>query len=310
MTRHIHVVTVLILITNIERTFGLNPPEDVKLVGSNLQWKPGEVNDSVLYSLQYNRNSTKGEWLNVSRHFGTQFNITPEFYGAVFRVRAEKGNELSAWQYSNPVQCVNVKSCVPVVNLIVTPVMVSLTMAHMDESLEKEYGEHIEFNISIWKVVNEIHQKVQSFITNHKKEPMKDLEPGQTYCFQVEYLHYGQRYGNATEKKCVVIPETPEIVRRNFWLSCILTTLFVSAMCGVFIFILIKHHKKLKRCLQPLQLEIPDHYREVLYNGFPLQACPSPSSQSLPECDMITVMENRNEEQNDQKEEQEKRSFA
>ncbi len=34
-------------------------------------------------------------------------------------------------------------------------------------------------------------------------------------------------------------------------------------MCGVCIFLLFKHHKKVKKLLQPLRLEIPDHYQEV-----------------------------------------------
>ncbi|KAG1937186.1 hypothetical protein F2P79_018142 [Pimephales promelas] len=110
MTRYLNVVAVFILIINIERTFGLKPPHDVKIVGSDLQWKPSN-DDTVLYSLQYNpKLKSEDEWLNVSSHIGTKlrtFQITPEFYGAVFRVRTEKGNNVSEWQYSKPVQCVN-----------------------------------------------------------------------------------------------------------------------------------------------------------------------------------------------------------
>lgn len=314
MIRHIHVAAVLILIINIERAFGLNPPQDVKIVGSNLQWKPSD-DDSVLWSLQYNHNiKSEDEWLNVSSHIGTKsrtFEITPEFYRAVFRVRTEKGNHMSDWQYSNPVQCVNVESCAPVINLIATPERVSLTMAHMDQSLEKEYGDHLEFHILFWKVDNGVYpDEVQSIITNSKNEPFKNLESGQNYCFQVKYLLFDKPYGNASKEICRIIPETSEAVRKRVLLYSILTTIFVSAMCGICIFVLFKHHKKVKQCLQPLQLEIPDHYREVLYYGFPLQASLSPSSQSLRSYDMITIMENSNVEQNGQEEEQEKRSLA
>ncbi|XP_056089348.1 interferon gamma receptor 2 [Rhinichthys klamathensis goyatoka] len=300
MIRHLNVVPVLILIINIERTFGLKPPHDVKIVVSDLQWKPSN-DDTVLYSLQYNpKRKSEDEWLNVSSHIGTKlrtFQITPEFYGAVFRVRTEKGNNVSEWQYSNPVQCVNVAVCLPVTNLIVKHERVSLTMTHMDQSLEKEYGEHIEFNISYWKVDNGGSSKVETIITNRKNEPLPDLESEQNYCFQVEYLLYNKPYGNASKEICEIIPETPEAASRRVLLYSILTTLFVSAMCGICIFVLFKYHKKVKQLLQPIQLEIPDHYREVLYNEFPLQACPSPSSQSLRSYDLITVIENSNEEQ-------------
>lgn len=50
----------------------------------------------------------------MSSHIGTKlarFKITSEFYGAVFRVRSEKENHISEWQYSNQVQCLNGKDC-------------------------------------------------------------------------------------------------------------------------------------------------------------------------------------------------------
>lgn len=47
-------------------------------------------------------------------------------------------------------------------------------MAHMDESLEKEYGEHIEFNISYWKVDNGGSPKVSCIL--HKKQTKKTIK--------------------------------------------------------------------------------------------------------------------------------------
>ncbi|XP_048045062.1 interferon gamma receptor 2 [Megalobrama amblycephala] len=309
MIRFIHVTAVFILVIIIESTFGLEPPQDVKIVGSDLKWKPPN-DDNVLYSLQYKLNSkSEDEWLNVSSHIGTKlakFKITSEFYGAVFRVRSEKENHISEWQYSNQVQCLNVESCVPQMNLNVKAEMVHLTMAHMDDSLEKEYGDNVEFNVSYWKKDNGGYPEVQSIIIS-RNEDIHNLEPEQNYCFQAEYLLFNKPYGNPSEEKCEIIPERPEAVKRRAFLYSILATLLVSAMCGACIFVLFKHHKKVKQCLQPLHLEIPDHYLEVLYNGFPLEACPSPSSQSLRSYDMITVMD---VEQNCQKEEQEKRSLT
>lgn len=57
-----------------------------------------------------------------------------------------------------------------------------------------------------------------------------------------------------------------EAVKRRAFLYSISATLFVSAMCGACIFVLFKHHKKVKQCLQPLHLEIPDHYLEVHFH--------------------------------------------
>lgn len=45
--------------------------------------------------------------------------------------------------------------------------MVHLTMAHMDDSLEKEYGDNIEFNVSYWKKDNGGYPEVSCFL--HKQ---------------------------------------------------------------------------------------------------------------------------------------------
>lgn len=311
MIRHICVGVVLTLLINIEGTFCLNPPQDVKIVRSNLQWKkPPDDDDRFLYSLQYKPGSkTDDEWYNVTSHNGTElrFQITPEFYGAVFRVRAEKGNNVSEWQYSKPVQCVNVNSCAPVLKLSVKPEMVYVTMAHMDESLEKEDGENLEFNVSFWKVNNGGYSKAEFITTKRKNEPISTPDSGQNYCFQVQYLLYEKPYGNVSNQICAIIPETPEAIKNRALLYSILTSFLVTVMCGVCIFLLFKHHKKVKDLLQPYRLEIPDHYIEFFRCGvFRLQACPSPSSQSLRSYDMIIVIENSHVEQKGQEEEQEK----
>lgn len=310
MIRHICVGVVTLLI-NIEWTFSLNPPQDIKIVRSNLQWKkPPDDDGSFLYSLQYKPGfKTDDEWYNVTSRNGTElrFQFTPEFYGAVFRVRAEKGNNVSEWQYSKPVQCVNANSCAPVLKLSVKPEMVSVTMAHMDESLEKEYGEHVEFNVSFWKVNNGGYSKAKFIITTSKNEHINSLESGQNYCFQAEYLLYEKPYGNVSNQICAIIPETPETIKSRVLLYSILVSFIVTAMCGVCIFLLFKHHKKVKKLLEPLRLEIPDHFLEFFRTGeFPLQACPSPSSQSLQSYEMVTIIDNSHVEQKGQEEEQEK----
>ncbi|XP_026112444.1 interferon alpha/beta receptor 1 [Carassius auratus] len=307
MIRHVFVGAVFMLLINFEGTSCLNPPQGVKLFGSYLQWKKPPDEDSVLYSLQYKRSfKSEDEWYNVTSHNKTElrFKITPEFYGAEFRVRAEKGNNTSEWKYSTKVQCVNTNACVPVMKLSVKPGKVYVTMDHMDGSLKYEHGEHIQFNVSFWKVDNGGYSKVESIITNSKKQIL-ELESGQNYCFQVQYLFYDKPYGNISNQSCAIIPETLEMVKSRDLLFIISTTLLVTAMCGVFIFLLFKHHKKVKPLLQPLRLEIPDHYLEFIRSGeFPLQACPSPSCQSLQSCDMILVIENSSVKQKGQEEEQ------
>lgn len=48
--------------------------------------------------------------------------------------------------------------------LSVKPEMVSVTVAHMDESLEKEDGENVAFNVSFWKVNNGGYSRVSCIL--------------------------------------------------------------------------------------------------------------------------------------------------
>ncbi|XP_056314339.1 interferon gamma receptor 2 [Danio aesculapii] len=304
-------LTIFTLIINIERTCCLNPPQDLKIVKSQLLWKPPEVDGDLQYFLQYTLGSkAEDEWYNVSSLISKNaFNITDEFYGALFRVRAEKGNHISEWAISNRVNCVNVNSCAPVVTPSAKPGIVSLTLAHMDQSLEKEHGDHLEFNILSWNV-NSRENPEEGVVINSKDYIFDDLESGQNYCFQVEYLLYHKPYGKASEKICVFIPETPEAKKTRVLIYATLSTLFVLMVCSfcIFLFRKYKRNKRVQRLVkewfQPLKLELPDHYIEFLSSEFPVGLSPSPSVPSLQSDDFIVVTENTSMEENGQEKEQ------
>lgn len=295
----IYVVAHFILMINVAGTLDVKPPPDVKIVGSQLQWKsPDDKN--VLYYVQYKHNSDPAdEWHNVSSYNGTSlktFEITTEFYGAIFRVRAEKDSHTSAWQISKPVQCMNLNICIPLMTVNVKPGMTFLNMSHMDQSLKKEHGGHIAFNVSFWKVVNGRHSEVVFRVTHDKTLSFNDLESGQKYCFQVQYSLYDKPYGNTSEQQCVNIPERPEEAEKRVLLTTIISTVLVLTICGCCIFALFKNHKKFKQILKP-PMSIPVHFREFLTQEFPQQPRQSPSAESLSSCDVITLIENGNIEE-------------
>nr|XP_055055814.1 uncharacterized protein LOC129440464 [Misgurnus anguillicaudatus] len=282
------------------RTLDVQPPRDVKitLVGSRLQWKSSD-DKSVLYYVQYKNNSDPAdEWHNVSSYNGTSlktFEITNEFYGGIFRVRAEKDSHTSEWQISKPVLCMNLNICIPLMTVNVKPGIIVLHMSHMDQSLKKEYGDHIAFNVSLWKV-NGRHSEVEFIVTLDKTLSFRNLESGQKYCFQVQYSLYNKPYGNTSEQQCVNIPESPEEAEKRVVLTTIITTVLVLTICGCCIFALFKNHKKFKQILKP-PVNIPIHFREFLNQEFPQRPFPSPSTESLPSCDVITLIENGNIEE-------------
>lgn len=289
-----YLIYLTVFISIIERTCCLNPPQDLKIVKSQLLWKPPEVDGDMLYSLQYTPvSNAEDEWYNVSSHISKNvFNITDAFYAALFRVRAEKGNHISEWAISNRVSCINVNSCAPVVNISAKPGIVSLTLAHMDQSLEKEHGDHLEFNILSWNVNNRKNPE-ESVVTNSKDYLFDKLESGQNYCFQVEYLLYHKPYGKASEKRCIFIPETPEAIKTRVKLYSALMALFVLTVCGFCLFVFFKHKRKFKEWFRPCKLELPDHYIEFfLSSEFPVGLSPSPSIPSLQSSDFIVVTEN------------------
>ncbi|XP_051981264.1 uncharacterized protein LOC127642854 [Xyrauchen texanus] len=313
MIRYIYAVAHFILMIDLAKTVDLKPP-DIRLVGSELQWTSAN-DDSVLYSVQYKRGSQvfgnpADDWHNVTSHIGTKLKtlyITAELYGAVFRVRAEKENRTSEWQNSKPDTCVNIQYCVPLINLTVKPGVAHLQMEHIDQSWVKEHGPVIAFNISYWKVANGGPSEVEFFVTNGKSQHFPNLDSGQKYCFQVQYLMYSKPYGNASNQRCAIIPKTAEEAKRRVFLSSILITVIVLAMCGVCIFALFKKYKQLKLVFRP-PLEIPDHYREFLTGELPQQPSPSSSSQSLQPCDFVVLIEGNNVEVNGLEEQQERRS--
>ncbi|TRY93099.1 hypothetical protein DNTS_008624 [Danionella cerebrum] len=224
--------TAILMLINFDWTSGLNPPRDVKIVKSELQWKPPDENN-VRYSIQYKLvNKSEGEWQTLFNNTGQSFKFSDGFYRAVFRVRTERGSNFSEWVYSPQVKCVNVNSCAPVVNLSMTSGIASLTIAHMDNSLEKEHGGHLEFKISSWKVENGVNSELDSRLTDSKHEIFNDLESGQ-HCFQVQYLLYNKPYGRPSELRCAVNPETPDEIRRRVFLCSILGT-FLLLTLGVF----------------------------------------------------------------------------
>ncbi|XP_057216636.1 interferon gamma receptor 2 [Triplophysa rosa] len=299
MICYIHVVAHFILmILNLAGAFDVPPPRDVKVVQSELQWLSPSSDDNVMYTVQYKRGSEPvDDWHNVTSHNGTKFAITKEVYGAIFRVRAEKEGHASEWQISNPVQCVHLNVCIPLMTVNVKPGKTYLSMSHMDKSFEKEYGVNIAFNISSWKVVTGVYSEVQFNVTNNKNEVILNLESGQMYCFQVQYSFYNKPYGNTSEQQCVIIPETPEEAKRRTFLTTILTTFCILTLCGCCIFLLFKNHKKYKQLLRP-PVEFPGHLREFLSQEFSQQPSPSPSFQSLWSCDVITLIDNVSTEEN------------
>uniref|UniRef100_A0A4W4DVZ7 Fibronectin type-III domain-containing protein n=1 Tax=Electrophorus electricus TaxID=8005 RepID=A0A4W4DVZ7_ELEEL len=192
------------------------PPQHIQIHSSVLMWNSSGDDRNVTYTVQYS--SAPGElWDSMTGCSQLQCDFAAkDFYGKVFRVRAERGNLSSDWQQSEKVQCIHINTCAPIINLSIVSDKVELMGLHRDSSLKKEYGGHITFRLLYWKTTSPNDKQ-----NNEYTHPiiMNDLEPGKNYCFQFDYLYFHKPYGNPSRLICKEIPETCKLSEGNhrYW---------------------------------------------------------------------------------------------
>ncbi|KAF7709858.1 interferon gamma receptor 2 [Silurus meridionalis] len=254
----------------------LAQPKKVKVELSVLSWSQPEDPTDVIYVVQFN--TTLNDWHIVSRGPSERFNFSvtaEDYYGKVFRVRAEKGNQTSVWALSKRVQCSHLHTCAPVVELKVEPDKVHLRLIHRDQSLKDEKGGHLMFRLCYWKRNHTDESKEEFPKSNHFV--LEDLDAGQEYCFQVNYLHLHKPFGMPSSEICRVIPESSKQRTLRIVLLGILFLVGLFVL-GSGLYYTYMHHKRIKECLQP-PLDIPDHFEEFFFSEFS-QPDESPRSES------------------------------
>lgn len=253
----------------------LSPPRRVNVRSSVLTWDPPVDHTGITYAVQYN--TTLSDWSGVYNSPQRMFNFTAaaeDFYGKRFRVRSERGNQTSDWEMSKLVQCAHLHTCAPIIELKVETDKVHLLMKHRDQSVKEENGRHISFKPLYWKRNGTKNKRV--FNSDHLV--FKDLESGEEYCFQVEYLLYEKPHGKPSREVCTVIPETSK--QRNWRVIMFgVLTLIGLAIVGSFLYFFYTHHKRIKALLQP-PLDIPEHFEEFLFSDFPQHPAPHPVTES------------------------------
>ncbi|KAM9486817.1 interferon gamma receptor 2 [Clarias gariepinus] len=267
-------------------------PQRVKVNLSVLIWDRPKNYTNITYAVQ--SNTTLSDWRDVYTGPQQQFNFTAaaeDFYGKKFRVQAKKGNQTSKWVESRLVQCAHLHTCAPVIQLKVERDMVHLWMKHRDSSLKANEGGHIEFRPLYWKRNS----------TNDKQEPgfnsdyllIRDLEPGQEYCFQVEYLLFHKPHGKPSREICAVIPETSKQRSLRFVMYGVLVVVLL-AILGGFLYFVHTHYKRIKALLQP-PLDIPEHIQEFIFRELP--EFPLPERQVTESYDLVSYVEEVAEDQ-------------
>ncbi|XP_076854530.1 interferon gamma receptor 2 isoform X2 [Brachyhypopomus gauderio] len=265
----------------------LAAPPHIEIRSSVLRWdSPRDTN--VTFSVQYSTVPV-GLWHSMTGCSLLHCDFPGEqFYGKVFRVRAERGTLSSVWQQSEQVHCAHIDTCAPLITLTITTDKVGLSMKHRDSSLKKEYGGHITFKPLYWKTTNPNDIQEPDDITN----PLIiwGLESGKNYCFQVEYLTYNKPYGHPS-LICEEIPEKSADRTFRIIISGVVTVL-VLAILGCSFYFVYNYYRKIKQHLHrylEAPLDIPDHFHKFLSSEFSEDQVDHPSSQDEEVCDFISL---------------------
>ncbi|KAK3543339.1 hypothetical protein QTP70_018067 [Hemibagrus guttatus] len=255
--------------------------KNVEVKSSVLSWNLPKDYTNITFTVQCN--TTLSDWRDVYSGNQQQFNFSAkaeDFYGKTFRVRAERENQMSAWVTSKLVQCVHLHTCAPLIELKVETEKVHLWMKHRDESLKKVMGGHIQFRPLYWKR-NSTNHKEESFVKS-EHIVLQNLDPGEEYCFQVEYLCYSEPFGMPSREICKVIPETSK--QRNLRIILLgMLAILVFASLGGCLYFVHKYYKRIKALFRP-PLDIPEHFEEPMPPPQPLDAVPVPSPEKWESC--------------------------
>ncbi|MCI4378057.1 hypothetical protein PGIGA_G00211350 [Pangasianodon gigas] len=266
---------------------GLSPPQRVKVKSSVLTWNGTKDFTNITYVVQYS--TTSNDWRDVYSGTQQQFNFTAaaeDFYGTRFRVQSKRGNQTSAWVMSKLVQCAHLHTCAPIIELKVETDRVHLWMKHRDQSLEEKEGGHISFKPLYWKR-NSTNKEELNATSTHLV--LEDLESGQEYCFQVEYLLFHKPHGKPSREICKVIPETSK--QRNLRVIMLgVLTVAGLAILGCCLYFVYTHYKRIKALLQP-PLDIPDHFEEFFFSEFPQHPVARPGSQEVESYEFVNFIE-------------------
>ncbi|NP_001347714.1 interferon gamma receptor 2 precursor [Pygocentrus nattereri] len=263
----------------------LSAPKLKEVSSSVLSWEPSKVNN-VTYTVQY-RADPGQEWHYLCGCNQPQFSFADgDFYGKIFRVRAERGNQTTVWQESVKIQCRHTDACAPLLNLTIKNYKVLLWMDDKDETLKKEFGGHITFRALYWKETSASDK--QELDASGKTLLIEELEAGQKYCFNVVYVVYNKPYGSPSRVLCEVIPETPTVQNLRIIISGVLINagLMVFGCCLYFVY---KNYKRIKTFLQP-PLDIPEHIEEFFSGEFPHHEFVCIGSEELESNGLITLV--------------------
>ncbi|XP_034741092.1 interferon gamma receptor 2 isoform X2 [Etheostoma cragini] len=253
------------------------PPQNIHVSNWLLTWTPSTEEGDPTYTVQYSSFSS-GVWTNVPScvHMSSNScNVTStkaegEHGCVMLRVQAERGGRTST---SVKACSRHGDSCTPDFSL--TPRSGSLTVnLSSNHSLALEYAAHAKHRVYYGKEGEPLlkYKDAVASVT------ISELQEGQRYCVQVQYLYFRNPVGLATCTQCELIPESKK-EGQTVIIAVVLIVVLVCLIPGVAYFLIFKT-ERIKQCLQPSynlpENFLPEPFSEhhlSIYSSSPTEEC-------------------------------------
>ncbi|XP_076011298.1 uncharacterized protein LOC143004334 [Genypterus blacodes] len=246
----------------------LPPLQDMHVSDGTLSWSPAPSHTSVTYTVQYR--SFDKQWTDVTACVQTSLascdvtsTASAEDPGCVrLRARAERAGLSSPWteacsRRGNP--------CSPEVRLAPRPSSLYVVLSK-NHSMAREYGGHAWHRVFYGKEG----QPLQDIQEGTASVSIPELEEGQTYCVQVQYMLYTKPNGEPSCVQCVLIPKSNTETHHTKVVVPVVVVVVVMAIMTGIIYVLMYKSKGIKKWLrQPYQISkdvcqpLPEKFREV-----------------------------------------------
>lgn len=225
-------------------------PLNIELVDQLLKWTPAEEDRNTTYTVQYSWPNDEDKWKNVT--WCVQMGLTScdvnsiisEFDCVKLRVQAQRNGLTSETVEA----CCRKGDCTPQVRL--SSQAGSLTV-HMswDHDQVRSFADHAQYEVCYGR----LGQALQ-FRRSKSSVVLRDLDEGQTYCVQVQFLLFSKPVGVPSCSQCLDIPYS-RVMSKTSWIIVAAVISFVAlAVASLVAYMIIFHRKKFKRWLRPEQM--------------------------------------------------------
>ncbi|XP_072701763.1 interferon gamma receptor 2 [Ciconia boyciana] len=251
----------------------LPAPKDVVIYSYNfhslLRWSPVKVNgSSVLYTVHF-KTGAFNQWdeMNCTRITLTEcsfpWSLKERRWTVVLRVRAELGQVTSDWVETDPFVAERNTTVGPPkvnrVNLSSDSLLISVA-----PPFGSEPGDFLQYHVSYWENATSTTKKEAK--TSNTLFKIGNLKESTLYCFRIQV-----ELKTNSDFQLLGLQSVPECYRTTISeatragyiiLIFVLVLVFVN-LVTVSLFLLWRHHKKIKYWSQP-PLDIPSHFEEYL----------------------------------------------